>query len=260
MGYNPSYSCIVPESTAISHSLLKGQRFTAKFGYNKDIDAGVEETIWAAGGEFNPFSITGAETLSIVSSDAADTNTTGTGAWLIAIFGLDENYNEVEELTLALNGTTPVTSVNSYRAINRVAVSYSGSGQKNAGTITLTQSSSGLTLASIPIGESVTQQCIYTVPAGYTAFLRRVELNLGKTGGGANPKIEGEVYSWNPLSNTRYNVSTFILDSQRQNNIIFEQPFANPTASTNTITINATSDTANTEVFCRFFMDVVLNK
>ena len=108
--------------TAVSNGMIADHAFTIKFGYNADIDIAATETIWSVGGLWQPAAA--AQTVDVTSSSTEDTMTSGTGAWMVAIFGLDTNYNEISELTLQLDGTNGVTSVNSYRVINRVAVSY----------------------------------------------------------------------------------------------------------------------------------------
>jgi len=209
------------------------------------------------GGEWHPATI--AETINIVSTSSQDTNLTGTGAWLVAIFGLDADYNEVEELTLVLNGTNTVTSVNSYIAINRCAVSYTGSSNYNVGTISFTQSSSGLKLAEIPAEESITQQAVYTVPAGYSGYLKGLFINTSKTSGGQQPLVEFKLYSYNLSSLTRYNVLNVVNDVADTNSIQVDQPWASLTAEKNTLFLNAATDQNNTRVFGRFYMQIIKN-
>lgn len=264
MTYLPKYNKrdqypILDYGSMVSHGMIPGHSLVSKFGLNDDLDT-TEETIWEAGGLFDPSAVTGAETLNIVSTSTADTNTTGTGAWLVAIFGLDEDYNEISELTTALNGTTTVTSTNQYRAVNRVAVAYSGTNNANVGTLTFIQDTSGIKLAEVKPEESITEQLIYTVPAGKTAYLKRIDIDAGKTSGGGTAEIEVFVYTFNPASNTRYKVLDFVLDTAVQDNITFVQEFANPTSEKVTIYINAVSDTQNARVFGRFFMDLIENK
>lgn len=242
---------------ALSRGLVKNHQAVVKFGYNGDIDAGVEETVWSMGGEWQP--ATSAETLNISSTSINDVNTTGSGAWLVAVFGLDGDYNQVSELTIALNGTNTVTTSNSYIAVNRCAVAFSGSTGYNEGTISFTQSSSGLKLAEIPAEEGITQQCVYTVPAGYTGYLRGIYGNTAKTGGGGNPLVEFELYSWNDASQTRYNVLNILEDVQAGNDVQLFQDWALPTAEKNTLFLNCSSDVNNTRVFARFYMQIVKN-
>ena len=247
-----------PSFNAVNHGILNDYKSVTKFGYNLDFST-TEETVWSAGGEFDPSAITGAETLTVVSTSTNDVNTSGTGAWLVAIFGLDANYNEISELTLALNGTSSVTSSNSYIAVNRCAVAFSGSLDRNDGIISFTQSSSGIKLAEIPAGESITQQCIYTVPAGYSAYLQGVYVSGAKAGGGGQPVMEIDVYSYNPSSETKYLVHRGFLDVQISNDLTIPQITANATAEKNTIFLDAISDTATSKLFVKFFMVLMRN-
>lgn len=225
--------------------------FVVKFGYNKDIDSAAEETIWAVGGEWTPNAT--AEVVDIVSSSVNDVNTTGTGAWLVLITGLDVDYNEITEY-VNLNGTTTVQTTQEFRYINRVAVAFSGSSQINEGNITFNQTTSGKSLAYIPANESITQQAVYTVPLGYRAYLAGIFLSVGRASGGSSPDVEFELYSFNPKSNTRYGIASFDLDEAAQSDIDIPQPFANQTDETSTLYINARTNTNNTKVFARFFM------
>lgn len=244
----------LPYDLALSKGIIENAGFIVKFGYNKDLDASVEETVWAVGGEWSPTS--GAELVDIVSSSVNDVNTTGTGAWIVLITGLDADYNEITE-TVALNGTNTVQTVNAYRYINRVAVAFSGSTNYNEGNISFNQTTSGDSLAYIPVEESITQQAVYTVPNGYRAYLAGTLVNAGKDGAGGNPQVEVELYSYNPDSETRYGISTLVLDTQRQNSLWIPAPFANQSDQKTTLFVNAKSDTNNTTCYARFFMRLV---
>ena len=241
--------------TALGRGLVKNHQAVVKFGFNDDIDQNVEETIWRQGGVWQP--ATSAETLNISSTSINDVNTTG--SWLVAVFGLDENYNEIEELTIALNGTNTVTTSNSYIAVNRCAVAYSGSTGWNEGNITFTQSTSGLQMAQINAKDGITEQCVYTVPAGYTGYLRGVFVDTSKTSGGASPKVDFYLYIWNDASQTRYKVLDLLIDASVQDTVDLSQPFANQTSEKNTLYLSAKSDTNNTRVFGRFYMEIIKN-
>ena len=245
-------------AAAASHGVLSDHKTIYKFGYNLDIGL-TEETVWAVGGEFDQSTVTSAQTLSIVSTSANDTNG-GTGAWLVAVFGLDADYNEQSELAIALNGTNAVTSSLSYRAVNRVAVAYSGSTKGNVGNITLKQSTSQITLAYIAATDSITQQMIYTVPAGYSGYLQDINIIATKAGGGQSPVIEFEVYTWNPTSATKYLVKKLFLDVSKETNLVIPQTTANLTGEKVTIFFNAKSDTASSKAFCSFSMLLMKNR
>lgn len=110
---------------------------------------------------------TSASTMTLVSTVNTDTAT-------IAITGLDANYNVISE-NLVLNGTTGVTTVNSYFRINNISVSV-GSATNPTGVVTL--ATGGVTYAQINtttvggVTESIgtSQMSIYTVPTGYTLY------------------------------------------------------------------------------------------
>jgi len=117
---------------------------------------------------------TSASTLTLVSTSASD----DTNAKIL-INGLDANFNILSE-TLALNGITGVTTVNSYFRINSLVMVSPGTGQTtNVGTITLKQSSN--TLAQINVGIGKSQSTIYTVPAGYSFYLNIAEVNTSNS-------------------------------------------------------------------------------
>jgi hypothetical protein len=115
---------------------VTGLSSITKFGSNLDIDTNSDpETIWSTGGLYQFPSSAGQ--ISIVSSSSDDTST-GTGARTVLVQGLDENYNEVEE-TFTLNGVSAVTSSSSsWIRAHRAKVLSAGTGEVNAGTITIT--------------------------------------------------------------------------------------------------------------------------
>ena len=126
---------------------------------------------------------TSASTMTLVSTVNTDTAT-------ITIVGTDASYNLISE-NLVLNGTTGVTTVNSYFRINNISVS-AGSATNPSGVITLavsttiyaqinTQTVNGATAS---IGSS--QMGIYTVPNGYTFYGYRYGAYSSFNGNSAN--------------------------------------------------------------------------
>ena len=98
----------------------------------------------------------------------------------ILISGLDANYNIISE-TVVLNGTTPVTTVKSYFRINGMQVSV-GSATNPAGVVTLKDLTNTTIYAQINAGVGRTQAAIFTVPAGYTFYLSRIDVNTSLNG------------------------------------------------------------------------------
>ncbi len=98
----------------------------------------------------------------------------------ILIQGLDANYLEISE-TLVLTGTTPVQTVNSYLRINGMQVT-AGSATNPAGVVTLKNLTNTVTYSQINAGVGRTQAAIYTVPAGFTFYLSRIDVNTSLNG------------------------------------------------------------------------------
>lgn len=109
---------------------------------------------------------------------ASTMNVTGTDADTakILVSGLDANYLPISE-TVTLNGTNAVATTKQYFRINSMQVT---SGNP-AGTVTLTNGG-GTVYAKINSGVGRTQAAIYTVPAGYTYYLQRVNIYTSLNG------------------------------------------------------------------------------
>ena len=118
-----------------------------------------------------------ATSMNLVSTNAADTAT-------ITISGLDANFKPITE-AVVLNGTTAVATINAFIRVNSMQVSV-GSLTNPAGTITLKDPTNTTTYAQINTGIGRTQMSIYTVPAGYTFYLSRVDCNSSFNGNNAN--------------------------------------------------------------------------
>jgi hypothetical protein len=146
-----------PYFIQVSRGLVDGHKRLFKFGHNPVIQD-ISETIWDAGGLYT-----------YPSSAVAMTVTSGAGATdngvAITVQGLDSNYNEVsEEVTLASTGTA--TTTQTFLRVYRAFVSGS-----QAITANTTIANGGTTYAQINTGENQTLMALWTVPAGYTAYL-----------------------------------------------------------------------------------------
>jgi hypothetical protein len=109
--------------------------------------------------------------MNLVSTEAGDTTAT------VFIQGLDAGFNQISEV-LALNGTTDVPTTKAYLRINSMSVR-SGA---PAGTITLKDPTNTTTYARINANVGRTQMSIYTVPAGFTFYLSRINLYTSLNG------------------------------------------------------------------------------
>lgn len=98
----------------------------------------------------------------------------------ITIVGLNASYVPITDV-VTLNGTTPVATTKQFFRINSMFVSV-GSATNPAGAVYLKNSGGTVTYAQINAGVGRTQAAIYTVPAGYTFFLERVNVYTSLNG------------------------------------------------------------------------------
>lgn len=152
---------------------------TVALGNNPNVGTGtVPQDVWSGGGLY-PW-MTGSTALEIVSSSAADA-AAGTGARTVLVNGLDADYEPVAQ-TVTLNGTTAAPLATNVFRINSAVIMTSGSGQVNAGTLTIRDAGGGTTRAIIPLGYGITKQAQYTVRAGHTLQIISSFFNVQRQG------------------------------------------------------------------------------
>jgi hypothetical protein len=132
-----------------------------------------------------------------ISSSSANDAAAGTGARTVFVNGLDANYNEISE-TVTLNGQTSVNTVNSYLRFHYMEVRTAGSGGTAAGTIyagvgTVTSGVPATIYGLITIGYNTSAASMWTVPAGYTAYVTSATWTSANTT--ANIIVTGAIFS-----------------------------------------------------------------
>ncbi len=154
---------------------VRGVENKAQVGFNNSVGSTIED-IWPPGGILQTLSA--AETMDVVSASTADVFTSGTGAHTVLIKGLDTDFLEIEE-SLNLNGTTIVPTANQYIRVESCRVTAAGSGEENAGDITLTSNPSATLQCFVGATLNNDQQVQYTVPANkfavFTQFLMETQ-------------------------------------------------------------------------------------
>ena len=164
-----------PFDLQVARGQISGHSVVSIFGYQSSVTT-TAIPVWENATTYTY--ITSASTLTLVSTSASDDTSAK-----ILISGLDSSFNPISE-TLALNGTSGVTTVNSYFRVNSLLMVSPGTSQTtNAGVITLKQSSNIVAQINTGIGKS--QSTIYTVPAGYTFYLDLAEVNTSNSYTGA---------------------------------------------------------------------------
>ena len=249
-----NFSATATRPTNYSEEVAEGKRQGRttwnKFGYNNDVDTGSEEIIASWGGSFTP--PTSPDTLTIVSSNLNDTNSDGSGLKSIVITGIDENRDSQIEV-VSLNGTTPVVTQNEWLGVNRIAPFLCGSSKANEGTIAATHTSSGMQLAEMPQGETVTQQCMFYVQRNHTFLLDWIHINVLKiSGGGGDPEVTIKGYVYSPVANANIQIFKAKIDTAVENTIELNpyEPF--PITESSVLYFTAETDRDNTSVDVRF--------
>ena len=146
-----------------------------KFGRNESI--GATEELISAGGIYGLPLV--AQTVSVTSDSVANDNPTGLGARTVHLFGLDNDYNQVDEI-VELGGTSTVEFLRVFRAHVETAGTTTPIGGANVGTITISQSVSGVDMVLINPNDGQTLTACYTVPAGYIALMWSADTTVGE--------------------------------------------------------------------------------
>jgi hypothetical protein len=158
-----------PFELQVVRDQIENHKTVFKFGFNPDINS-VEETVWDVGGIYAYPSSAVAMTVTTTAATPANDN----GVKVI-VFGLDEDYNEVnQEVTLAGAGTATTT-----QTFLRVFRAYVSGSQAPTGNLNITNGAT--TYARITLNENQTLMAMWTVPAGYTGFIDHVNIATGTT-------------------------------------------------------------------------------
>lgn len=160
-----------PFDLQVSRGQIPAHSTLFKYGYNPLI-INVNETIWDVGGTYSyPGSALAMTATS--ASGASDAGVTG------VIFGLDSDYNEVNE-AFTLDGSGAYTTTQTFLRVFRA---YITGATAPVGNINI--ANGGTTYARITAGENQTLMAVYTVPAGYTMYIEKGTATHGTDTSGA---------------------------------------------------------------------------
>ncbi len=167
------------DGIALCEGQVVGISEVFSFGRNAAVGTTFED-IWTEGGDI-PF-LASAIPLTVSASSLSDT-TGGTGAGKVLVEGLDGDFNEIEEV-VDLNGSTAVTTTQSYLRVNNMTITSAGVNETNAagvyiGTSAVVGGKPSTVLSTMPEGHGVTLNSVFTVAAGKTAYLNHYFVSLG---------------------------------------------------------------------------------
>lgn len=164
------FGTIEPWDVQVARNQITQHQYVFVFGQAPTVTT--QQSVWATTGTYAY--LASASALQISSGSANDA-AAGTGARTVYISGLDASYNAISE-TVILNGQTQVATTQSFLRVNDFYVLTAGSGNTQAGIIyagtgSATAGVPATVYSLMPVGYNTQTQGIYTVPAGYTAYI-----------------------------------------------------------------------------------------
>lgn len=150
-----------------SNNKIPGYSTIHKFGSNPSV--GTTEAAIVPTGVLNW--LTAASAVRVRAGGNANDTAAGTGAQILTVVGLDQNWaNATADISLAgalASSPTTVTFIRVFRVYVKTVGTYTGA---NTGAIIL-ETTGGTFLAQINAGAGQGNLGVYTVPAGYTAYI-----------------------------------------------------------------------------------------
>lgn len=185
--YSNESSLALPSYMQVARGLVTGASVVNIYGYQGALPNSSGATYYPVWENTTAYTYpVSATTMLLYSSSASDTNVS------VLISGLDASYNQISETLVLTNGTTGVTTVNSYLRINSIQVT----GSVNAvGKINISNAGKTVQYAEITAGNGKSQMMVYTVPNGYTFYLTRSNAYSSLTGNTALNYSNYRVYT-----------------------------------------------------------------
>ena len=144
----------------IARGLVKGTHAEHKFGAVPAMSVNTTGTVWDINDTLYPWSaFSSASVLNIPAVNPSDNGSE------VTVYGLDANY-ELQEETFTVSSSSGVTGTKPFIRVYRA---YYTDTSTNVGNINVRVGST--TVLRITAGKAQTLMAIYTVPAGYTAYL-----------------------------------------------------------------------------------------
>lgn len=159
--------------TNLARGLIKGASVRNIFGTTggtANIVTGSFRTPWEVAGDYVfPSS-------ALVMTVTSDIGTTADDGVVVLIQGLDADYNEISDI-VTINNATPPTTTAFFRINDAIITSGNATGN-----ISITNG--GVTYSKIIAGTGRDQKAVYTVPAGHSLLLTRIDSFCTDANGG----------------------------------------------------------------------------
>jgi hypothetical protein len=145
----------------VSRGKVRGASMIHKFGAVPEVANASTGTVWDKPTTIYPWSAF--DTAGPITASIANASDNGKQ---VLVLGLDENYEEIEEL-FTLSSASTVAGIVNFKRVFRAFVTNGST--DNVGDINFTKS--GSDVLRITAGKAQTLMAIYTVPAGKTGYL-----------------------------------------------------------------------------------------
>lgn len=160
-----------PFELQVARGQIPGHRFVHVIADVPAMSVNTTGTVWDVNDTLYPWSAWDtASTLSIARASASDADKT------VILSGLDANYNEVTDTVVLTAPTGNVSSV----VFKRLLSARMNGTSENVGAVTISKSGTTVALMIANVGQTL--MGIYTVPAGFTAYLSQGVMSIQNTG------------------------------------------------------------------------------
>jgi len=228
-----------PFELQVARGQIPGHHFRHVLGEVPSMSQNETGTIWDIDDTNYPWSaFADAGTLSVARASASDADKK------VIIYGLDADYNEIVDEVVLAAASGNVTA----KSFIRIHSARMNGTSDNVGNVTITKG--GTTVARILAGVGNTLMGIYTVPAGYTAYLTQGVMTI-QNGGDATGTFFYRVPGDRFIIGHRFEVAS------SEYHYAFTCPFAVPAKSD--LDVRASVRTNNSLVTAAFDLILIQN-
>lgn len=163
----------------IARGYIDGQMYVNVYGRSPFMDT-TEQTIWEV--DANLVFPTVAEKLRIRAGGNVNDTALGTGARLIYLDGLDQNWNTVIEFLPTNGASASISTQNTFLRLNQCFVLQAGTREgRNIGNVIIENETTNLNMGTIIPEYGRINNSNYTIPAGHVGYLINVNANVEVT-------------------------------------------------------------------------------
>lgn len=228
----------------VSRGLIPGKGRLSKFGRNSAV--GATEVVISALGIYGLPTV--ADTVTSTSTDVGDAPA-GAGARVLKVWGVDANWNAIEEV-VAMGDTTTKEFLRVFRARVLEAGTITATLGGNLGDITIAQTG-GTNMVAIPEHEGSTLCACYSVPKGYQALIWEASTTVG----GGKDSVNRLKIRDNNMVNAPF--TTEGIRDNFENQVGREFVLPSVVSSGNDIVFTSVSSASGTAVSGAFMMELI---